>query len=188
MRFTVFLLSGVSAIMPLCPSSASAGPTPKKPATGTQSVTLEWNPSTNADIVSYNIYYGGASGDYTNVLSVGIATNLTISGLLDGATYYFAATAVDSSDSESAFSNQTSYTVPGTTSTPPPDILSAPLYSGGWYSFYVNGVLGNSYVIQASTNLVNWTSLETNTSPFMFVDTNANQFNQRFYQAVSLPP
>ena len=31
-----------------------------------QSVTLAWNQSTDPTIVGYNIYYGGASGTYTN--------------------------------------------------------------------------------------------------------------------------
>ena len=82
------------------------------PALATQSVTLAWNPSTDPTVVGYNIYYGGASGNYTNTLSAGNATNLTVSGLVAGDTYYFAATTYNSSDVQSPFSNEVSYSVP----------------------------------------------------------------------------
>jgi hypothetical protein len=36
-------------------------------------------------------------------------------------------------------------------------------------------------------NLVSWASVLTNTAPFMFVDTNASQFKQRFYRSFHLP-
>ncbi|HXR49257.1 MAG TPA: fibronectin type III domain-containing protein [Candidatus Limnocylindrales bacterium] len=79
---------------------------------GTQSVTLAWNPVTNANVAGYNIYYGSASGNYTNVISVGNVTNATISGLTEGATYYFATTTLSTSGLESAYSSEISYTVP----------------------------------------------------------------------------
>jgi hypothetical protein len=57
----------------------------------------------------------------------------------------------------------------------------------GQFAMTVNGVAGNKYVVQASTNMVNWDSVLTNTSPFKFVDTNASKFNQRFYRSFYLP-
>jgi hypothetical protein len=85
----------------------------------TGSVTLAWNASTDPTVVGYNIYYGGASGNYTNTISAGNTTNLTVSGLVEGNTYYFAATAYNSSCIQSPFSNEVSYMVP-TNSVPPP--------------------------------------------------------------------
>ena len=87
------------------------------PAHATQSVTLAWNASTDPTVVGYNIYYGGASGDYTNTLSAGNATNLTVSGLVAGDTYYFAATSYNSSGVQSPFSSEVSYSVPTNTVT-----------------------------------------------------------------------
>jgi hypothetical protein len=63
-------------------------------------------------VVGYNLYYGGATQTYTNTLAVGSVTNAAISGLLPGAEYFFAATAVDGLGVESVFSNEISYQVP----------------------------------------------------------------------------
>src|SRR5208282_1964379 len=82
-----------------------------------QNVTLAWNPSTDPTVVGYNIYYGGASGNYTNTLSAGNATNITVSGLVAGDTYYFAATTYNSSGVQSSFSSEVSYFVPTNTVT-----------------------------------------------------------------------
>ena len=78
------------------------------------SVTLTWNPSVSANVVGYNIYYGPACGVYTNMISVtGLSsTNATVTGLIQGATYYFGATAVDSLGNQSPLSNEATYTVP----------------------------------------------------------------------------
>jgi hypothetical protein len=51
----------------------------------------------------------------------------------------------------------------------------------------VSGVAGSNYVVQASSNLTDWVSVFTNTSPFTFVDSNANQFPQRFFRSFFLP-
>jgi oxalate decarboxylase/phosphoglucose isomerase-like protein (cupin superfamily) len=81
-------------------------------ACATGSVTLAWSPSTDPSVAGYNIYYGGASGTYTNMISVGNATNATISGLDQGTTYYFAATTYTAAGVESSFSSEVSYLVP----------------------------------------------------------------------------
>ena len=72
------------------------------------SVTLAWNPSTGTNIAGYRIYYGATSRTYTNTVAVGNVTTATISNLVSGATYYFAATAYDTSNLESDFSNEAS--------------------------------------------------------------------------------
>ncbi len=87
------------------------------PVFAAQSVTLAWNASTDPTVVGYNIYYGGASGNYTNTLSAGNATNSTVSGLVEGTAYYFAATTYNSSGVQSPFSNEVSYSVPTNTVT-----------------------------------------------------------------------
>jgi hypothetical protein len=147
-----------------------------------QSVMVEWNPSPTTNVVGYDIYFGILNGIYTNELQVGKTTNLVIPGLLNGIKYYFAATAVNSSGIQSSLSGQTSYTVPVAAAE-----LGSPNYSNSKLSFTVTGTAGYNYAIQTSSNLLNWTSLQTNTSPWTFTDTNTKSFHQRFYRAIYPP-
>lgn len=64
-------------------------------------------------ITGYKIYWGSSSKNYTNHVTIVGGTNLTgtVSGLLPGTTYYFAATAF-SGDLESEFSNEVNYAPP----------------------------------------------------------------------------
>jgi len=75
-------------------------------------VTLAWNANSDPTVTGYNIYYGGASGVYTNEVPAGTATNITITGLIPGDTYYFVATTVNLAGMESSFSGEVSYQVP----------------------------------------------------------------------------
>lgn len=74
-------------------------------------VTLAWDPSTSTNIVGYSIYYGTASTSYTNMIPVGNVTQLTVSNLAENVTYFFTATAFDSSGLESDFSAEVSYSM-----------------------------------------------------------------------------
>jgi len=68
-------------------------------------VTLNWTASTTPN-VSYNIYRATTSGGtYTKIGSVGVGVlNYTDSTALAGETYFYVATAVNSSNTESAYS------------------------------------------------------------------------------------
>ena len=57
------------------------------------------------DLAGYNLYYGTASGNYTQNINVGNVTTYTTSNLATG-TYYFVATAYNTAGKESAYSNQ----------------------------------------------------------------------------------
>lgn len=81
------------------------------PAVTGSTVTLAWNPSTST-VAGYRLYYGAASGAYTNRLDAGASTNATVSGLASGTTYYFAATDYTSSGIESGYSTEISYSTP----------------------------------------------------------------------------
>jgi Bacterial Ig domain len=80
-----------------------------------QTVTFAWDPING--VAGYKLYQGGASRVYTNSVNAGSATQATVSGLIVGRTYYFAATAYNSSGIESDYSSEIVYTVP-TTGTP----------------------------------------------------------------------
>jgi hypothetical protein len=55
----------------------------------------------------------------------------------------------------------------------------------GQFGFQVTGVANGQYVVQASSDLSHWTSVQTNTVPFVFQD-NTTGSNQRFYRAYYL--
>jgi ASPM-SPD-2-Hydin domain-containing protein len=77
------------------------------------SVTLSWSPS-NSSVAGYNIYRGTVSGGpYTLInASLDTATVYTDATVQAAKTYFYVATSVDSSQNESAFSNQTTANVP----------------------------------------------------------------------------
>lgn len=56
-------------------------------------------------------------------------------------------------------------------------------HARGQFSFTVSGISGSRFVVQASTDLVHWTPVQTNTAPFTLVDTNAGAYPRRFYRA-----
>jgi hypothetical protein len=74
-------------------------------------VKLAWNANTEPTLAGYKVYYGVSSGNYTSVVDAGLKTKCVVSGLKEGKTYYFAATAYDRSGNESDFSKEISYTV-----------------------------------------------------------------------------
>ena len=59
--------------------------------------------------------------------------------------------------------------------------------AAGQYALTVSGVSGGKYVVQSSSDMLHWLSVQTNTSPFTFVDSNASKFNQQFYRAFYQP-
>jgi fibronectin type 3 domain-containing protein len=85
-------------------------------AHASQPVELTWNPSTDPYVVAYKIYYGTQSHVYSSSITYGDISDVTISGLADGQTYYFAVSAVDNEGNESALSGEAVYTVPGASS------------------------------------------------------------------------
>lgn len=76
------------------------------------SVTLGWNPSPSPDVQGYFVYYGTQSGIYDTSIWVQGDTQVDIYNLVQGVTYYFAVTTVNSSGLESAPSAEMSYTIP----------------------------------------------------------------------------
>lgn len=68
---------------------------------------LAWDPSPDADVVGYELYYGTASGQYTESVDVGNTTSHTLSVATSG-THYFAVTAYKAGHHESGFSNEVS--------------------------------------------------------------------------------
>jgi len=67
----------------------------------------------------------------------------------------------------------------------PPQLLSTTLGSSGNLQFNLSGSAGRSYVIEASTNLVNWSPLTTNSPAsnlLQFIDGTSTNYPSRFYR------
>jgi len=86
-----------------------------------EEVTLVWDPNTEADLAGYKIHVGAATRNYTRIEDVQLPdpTRYIVTGLNQGETYYFAATAYDISNNESDYSNEVVYTIPIPDTTPP---------------------------------------------------------------------
>jgi hypothetical protein len=70
-----------------------------------------------------------------------------------------------------------------------PGLVGASL-NNGQFRFLVSGDAGPDYTVQASTNLANWVSLFTTSSPalpFQFADPTAANYRQRFYRVLLGP-
>lgn len=83
-------------------------------------ITLAWNAV--AGSTNYNLYYGVASGNYTNKISTGVVTSTPVTNLVRGVTYFFAVTDVENHGLESLYSSEVSYAVP--VLPPPPSALN----------------------------------------------------------------
>jgi hypothetical protein len=144
-------------------------------------VTLAWNPISNPLVAGCNVYYGRTSGVYTNKTPVGMATNVTISNLIIGATYYFATTTYSAAGAESAKSSEVSYLVPT-----PPAVLQLQVSPTKQFTLTVTGATNQLYTISASQDLTIWTVIGTvnagATGSTTFTDTNAATFSKRFYR------
>ncbi|MGH7951699.1 MAG: hypothetical protein ACREFE_07240 [Limisphaerales bacterium] len=194
MKLAGFLVTLLPAI-PIC-ASAPAESAP----------ILSWDASPDPAVAGYNVYYGGASGNYTNVISVGNVTNAAISGLVEGATYYFAATAVDTNGVESVFSAELSYTMPAVVaklqiSAIMPSPILRPATRQGLarpvsippigFHLACAGLVGHAYEIQATTNLIDWAVIAIRTvdssGSFEFTDYDATNYPARFYRTLEIP-
>ena len=94
------------------PSTTTEALTGTGTATPTHSVNLSWNASTSSNISGYNVYRAVYStsttscGSYAKINSVVNTTTLyTDSGVVNGTSYCYAATAVNTGNQESSYSN-----------------------------------------------------------------------------------
>jgi len=57
-------------------------------------------------------------------------------------------------------------------------------WTSGGFNLSGLGISGYNFILEATTNFATWQPLQTNPSPFTFIDTNAAAFPLRFYRAV----
>jgi len=78
----------------------------------TTSVGLTWTPNTESDLKTYKVHRGDTAGSYNFALTNGLSTQVTVSNLVAGRTYFFVVTAVNHGNLESGPSNEVTYKVP----------------------------------------------------------------------------
>jgi hypothetical protein len=117
-RFTPQASGAASANLTFASNASNAPTVESLSGTGTapvqHSVALNWNASTSSNVVGYNIYRGTISGGpYTKINSaLNSTTSATDTTVVNGLTYYYVVTAVDSSALESSYSNEVQAVIP----------------------------------------------------------------------------
>jgi len=92
-------------------------------------IKLAWDANTESDLAGYKVYYGTSSKSYAGSVDVGNVTAFNLTGLTEGQTYYIAATAYNTSGSQSGYSSEVSGVATETTlpvSETPPTITPSP--------------------------------------------------------------
>lgn len=144
----------------------------------TYSLTVAWDQSSSPEVSGYRIYWGTASGNYTNSAAVGNVLTASINGLNFQRTYFLSATAIGPGGVESAFSNEITYTKPCvlklTRSQNGPSTvmtLSTEIYTG------------MKYIIEGSSNLSTWNQVATGTAATNSISIPFNPISQiAFYR------
>jgi chitodextrinase len=107
-----YRVDAIDAVGNASSPSAAASSTTLAPDTAT----LAWDAVIHPSLVGYRVYFGTASGTYTqtagNGVDAGNTTTRTITGLSSGTRYYFAVKAYDALNNESTFSNEVFKDIP----------------------------------------------------------------------------
>lgn len=142
-------------------------------------VALSWERSTSTAVSGYRVYYGTASGNYTNSLTVGNVTTNTVLGLTGGVPYFFAIRAYTVGGMESPFSAESRF-VPGQAQ------MQIRRQPGRQFLLTISGLIGHSYEIQATQDFKTWQAIGTvtlgSTGATNFTDLNVPLFSRRYYR------
>jgi hypothetical protein len=88
------------------------------PFAAAANLTFQWDPPPSGVPAGYILYAGTAPDQYVQQINVGLTTSYTLTGVPEGATYYFSVAAYDASGVVGGRSNEVSATIP--ISAPPP--------------------------------------------------------------------
>lgn len=104
------VLRGILLIALLHDPARVLGATPSSP----DSVSLGWNANPESDIASYQVNYGTTAGSHPDLVQAGANTSVTVTGLVEGTTYFFVVSATNRAGQQSASSSEVSYQLPVT--------------------------------------------------------------------------
>lgn len=127
-------------------------------------VTLAWDPSPSTGVVSYGVYWGEASRNYTKHVGNIIPCQVTLSNLLAGTVYYFAATAADAWGLESDYSEELVYVPPFYLRLEPGDTMTSGTVDAEYEIFSTADF--QEWQLEAVTSTTNWSF--TTTDPIKF--------------------
>ena len=169
--------------------SGPPAPTLLAPLVADRQVSLSWTASTGA--TSYKVYRSTSSGAETYLITSS-TTNCTDSGLVNGTTYYYEVTAVNSGGQESATKSNEVNATPVLPSAP--QLFGAAFAPGGGLGFSFISAPGVKFTVYASTDVAlplnQWTPLgppvednQGSYSLYQFTDPQAasQSMAQRFY-------
>lgn len=136
-------------------------------------------------MIGYRVYYGVASGAYTKMLDVTNATNITIPGLMEGSTYYFAVTAYNIFGLESDPSDELNYE-PGL-----PQVRTR-VTPTGLIVLVVNGRINHTYRVEGTEDFKTWTTIGNVTlganGSFELIAPNAENHSRQFFRTLDTQP
>ena len=156
-------------------------------------VTLQWDANPEPTVAGYHAYVGTQSGRYDRIIDAGTETIVRIAPLDPGVTYYFAVTAYTDDHLESPFSDEIAYAVRiNGTNAMLQSLTLAMTNAGTSVSISFNVKPGRHYLVQATTDLQTWQTLES----FLFGISTAVIWNDpetsmhplRFYRVVTVLP
>ena len=146
-----------------------------------QSVTLAWNPSSSSTVSGYYVYAWEENAAAPIKIDAGSKSFVAVNGLKEGLRYTFQVTAYNPYRFESPPSAGLPYVVPVSLKMSPPAGSSIP----GRIQFPV--APGKWYELQASTDMVNWTTIWqtgiANSYSWMeYQDARSRYYPKRFYR------
>ena len=172
----------------------------RRSSTGPASGVLQYQIGSGAFTDITNLNYAVTTGTsigaidltgFAALQNVGAGTNVTfriVNYLGTGATgsWYVNDTA-NSTAPDLALSGTVNSVMPPAPAVAP--AFSLLTFTNNQFYFTLTGTTGSNYVVQAATNLAapTWIPLTTNAAPFVFIQSNANLFMQRFYRALMAP-
>lgn len=164
---------------------------------------LSWNPNPESDIAGYYLYYGTASGQYTQRIDLGNTTTTSLPSLTAGTTYYFTVSAYDIDRVEGQAAPEVAFTptAPAPTATgtintlqlsPDGNVQLTVTFSSSSTNLSGGGGSGStsttsSVDVEYSNDLLSWsllTSISNTTGTVTISDPNATQVARRFYRLV----